>query len=165
MKKILSVILVVVMLFSFASCGSKTGASTPEKAASEFVTAILFKIDTQKLADLSPDFYIEYACEDLGIENPSRKAFVEALNEQLAMYGDVSVEGEVLNAKAYYENDDIDEYLDDLTEYYGATSEDIKKISDSCIVEVKVYSKEYDEYDTLEVFCIKMDGRWYVIYD
>ena len=151
-----AVILAVVLVLIFI--GGSAGFSSPTDAAEAFVIAYGNQ-DVEGLVDCVPDFIVRELAYSLDLDiNASRSDVIKygklrmpGLEDKVRVYGSYIVE--------YKDPDDYrrlnNSYYDYLYAYERA------QITEVAIVEV---TATYEgEYDTVEVVCIKMDGRWYAI--
>ena len=161
MKKILCVLLIFSFALGICSCSSD-GAGSPEKVAATMIEG-LSSADPEMVVSTYPDFRVENFCESFGTKEVSREALALELAWRIVMAGGTGTDCVIVSTKRhdFDAGFDYEDAVDDLREYYDASTEDIKKVKDICIVDVNVFNNDSHKNETYEVLCVKMGNRWY----
>ncbi len=130
--------------------------SSPEKLAEAVVKAYC-EVDVETVVEALPDFAVR---DRLGNSSLSAKASRKQLISRLKMTVNVYEERQSVKVLQCIVTDRID--MDDIDpDDYGMTNMDYFSITDTAVVEVWCIID--GEMETREVYCIEMDGKWYVL--
>ncbi len=161
MKKIFSVLAACVLLLCATACGDG-GSASPDDAATGFVTAIYENKAKQAAA------YLHQSAKDVivGKEKASNSEVAKKLESVMAESGTVNLKEVKVSGSAIIDNkDDIAGGLEELYTAAGITFGG-GTVDAVATVEVEV-TGEFNgtlESNITSVYCVKMEGEWFVVY-
>lgn len=149
---ILTVVLVLILI------GNAAGFSSPTDAAEAFVVAYGNR-DIEAYVDCVPDFIVREMAADFGLNANASKSDIVKIGQLRTPSVDKNIHIIGSFIEEYKRPEDYrrlnNSYYDYLYPYERA------QITEVVIVEVTAMYN--GNYDSVEVVCIKMDGRWYAI--
>ena len=133
--------------------------ASAEKVSAAFVESI-FEIDVRKMVQCYPDFLIRERASYVGLQpDATRREFINAMEAEAANEEKSNVK--ILSSQIVDEIDPYDLYSD--SDYYGFNYNEFQQIKRAVYVEV-IYQEKGKEYtDYLEVLCIQMENKWYML--
>ena len=151
---VLAVILILVLVL-----GGGNGYSSPEDTAEAFIIA-QYTYDAEGLIACFPDFYVRYIGENMGLgDNISRSAVVKLLESNVE--NEPSSKCRVLSMEVR----EVPESYYQLVQMRANTFRymtDAELDSLGKIVRVRVEFTYDGDEDSETVYCMELDGRWYV---
>ena len=155
----IGVIVIIALILVFTLVGGK-GFSSPESAAEAFVTASV-EVNAEDYLDCLPDFCVCKLAKDYDLNiNASRDEVAEAMMEDVNRpdFDDFRIESVRVVDYA------SDSFYERISNRSGAfryiTNEESASIGE--IVKVKVAFYADGRTHTENLYCIEMDGRWFV---
>lgn len=163
--KIFLVWLLCLFCFTICECGNSKTISEPlsevEKVAAINIKA-WFKHDFEQMLETYPTFRIAYMGENYGVDDKYNvNSVANTMREYFSNSEPKNVE--ILNTGIIFQDtvDDFSMYYKLKSRYTNLTYDEFKKISEYAFVRV-----EYRWENTvaeLEVKCLKISGKWYVL--
>lgn len=156
MKRLMTLILALTMVFSLASCGTGRSIEAVVIQTAEGIETC----DGDLMLNTYPDEIIQSMMEEYHLTR-------EELTEQFANVGEmmkkIDATAEItVDSVSYYTGSDLDNIRHDLEDKYGIPSETIKSAASVLITETLYVSGEEDSSNSEVAVMVKIQEDWYM---
>ncbi len=157
---VVAVVLVVVL------CASLFGGNSPKSVADDYMKATFKQQDAGKVLDLIHKDVIKAACDD---EDMSRKELEEEaqdmFDEMFEFLDDSCDEWKVdweIKDVEDLDDDELEEIQDYYDDDYDLKVKDAKMVEIEANIEVTVDDETEDQDQDIEIYVVKVGGKWYL---